>query len=371
MTAMSNLLRRKARPAGSANGELDHSTDPSPAANRKPGLLPVILQQRWLFVGAGITAISGIAAYALLPVTGMVNAPSYSVASLWLTLTATVVGCHIFAATVGMARRGQERPFATLLERIDRRQVVVVGLGTLLLALNLTFFCMIKPQLGQLVAFSADPMLARLDHAMFGVDPWRLLTWFSHPVLSLIYHRGWFLWIAFVTFYVLGMPAGANKDRLLISYLMLWSFFGPLVHLAMPAAGPVFYDDLGFGNRFAELVQEPYTRGAANYLWTGYVNKTFNPAGGISAMPSLHLATMFWTLIAIRKTRWVVAGWAFTIYIFLGSVAIGWHYAVDGIVGGVGAILCYWLAGFRFGAIAERARLPRFAVASAAAEPQG
>ena len=318
--------------------------------------------ERWFYVGAGITAVSGVAGYALLPFTHMVNWPSYSVFALWLVLTGTVVLCHTFWATIKMMRRGQERPFATLIAGIDRKQAKIVFAGTLLLALNLTFFLVIKAQLGQVERFWADPMFAQIDHWIFGVDPWRLFPWFHNPVLSLTYHRGWFLWIAFVAFFVLRMPAGAEKDRLLISYLMLWSFFGPLVHLAFPAAGPVFYDELGFGNRFAGLIQEPYTQGAARYLWTGYAEKTFNPAGGISAMPSLHLATMFWSLIAIRKTRWLLAGWAFTIFIFIGSVAVGWHYFVDGVAGGIGAVLCYCLAGIRLADIVPAVRrLPRLA----------
>jgi membrane-associated phospholipid phosphatase len=64
-------------------------------------------------------------------------------------------------------------------------------------------------------------------------------------------------------------------------------------------------------------------------------------------MPSLHLATMFWSIIAVRKTRWLPVAWAVTAFIFIGSIAIGWHYAMDGIVGGLGAVLCYWLAGVR------------------------
>lgn len=341
------------------------------ATQNGQGLWSALRKERWLFVGAGITAISGIAAYALLPVTGMVNWPSYSVMLLWLILTATVVLSHVFADTIKMMLRGQDRPVAALWGRIDRRKVAVIGAGTLLLALNLAFFCMIKPQLGQLEDFWADPLLADLDRWIFGVDPWKLFPWFHSPFLSLTYHRGWFLWIAFATFFVLRMPAGAEKDRLLISYLMLWSFFGPLVHLAMPAAGPVFFDDLGFGDRFAGLVQEPYTRGAANYLWTGYVNKTFNPAGGISAMPSLHLATMFWTLIAIRNTRWLAAGWAFTAFIFIGSIAVGWHYFVDGVAGGIGAVLAYCLVGGKIADIFPALRrFSRFADSGGPAQPE-
>lgn len=302
--------------------------------------------ERGLYIGAGITAFTGVTAYALLPFTGMVNMPTHSVAMLWLTLTMVVVALHALCVTVAMAVRGQERPIFTLWSRLEQKQTITVCLGTLLFAVNLAFFCMIKPQLGQLVAFTADPMLADIDHYMFGTDPWRLFEWFNHDKLSIIYHRGWFLWLAFVLYFLLKQPSSVEKDQLIVSYIMMWSFFGPIVHLLLPAAGPVFYDDLGFGNRFVELDQSPRSLAVANYLWGGYVNKVFNPAGGISAMPSLHLATMFWSIIAVRKSRWLAFGIAFTAYIFIGSIVIGWHYAIDGIAGGIGTILCYAFAGF-------------------------
>jgi hypothetical protein len=314
--------------------------------------------ERWIGIGAGLTAGLGIAAYALLPVTRMTGAPSYDVALLWLTLVATVILCHAFRETVRMARRGEERPLAALLGRIEPKQALVVGGGSLLLALNLAFFCTVKPQLGQLVPFTADPMLADLDHLLFfGHEPWRLLMWLDHPGLALVYHRGWFLWLAFVTYWVLKQPPGAEKDRLLIGYLLLWSVFGPLVHLAFPAAGPVFFNDLGFGDRFADLRQSPETRELTAYLWSAYVHRTLDPGAGISAMPSLHLATMFWALIAVRKTRWLPFGIAFTAYIFAASIVIGWHYAIDGLAGFAGAWLCYAVAGVGWGRSGARPEL--------------
>lgn len=313
-------------------------------------LVSLARMERWIPIGAGLTAGLGIAAYALLPVTRMTTAPSYSVALLWLTLTVAVIALHALWETVRMARRGQDRPLATLLGRVEPRKAAVVAGGSLLLALNLAFFCILKPQLGQLVPFTADPLLADLDHRLFlGNDPWRLLMWLDHPGLALVYHRGWFLWLAFVTYWVLKQPPGAEKDRLLVSYLLLWSIVGPLVHLAFPAAGPVFYNELGFGDRFAGLHQAPETRELTDSLWSAYVHRTLDPGSGISAMPSLHLATMFWALIAVRRTRWLPFGIAFTAYIFAASIVIGWHYAVDGLAGFAGAWLCYAATGVRWG----------------------
>lgn len=327
--------------------------------------------ERGLLIGAAMTAVLATATFALIPITGMVNSPTYNVILVWMTVMAVVVLCHSFVEIAKMGLRGQSRPLQSLWANIDRKQAAVVLAGSLLLGTNLVFFVNLKPQLGQIVAFSADPLLADIDNMLFfGVDPWRLTQWFNEDFRAVIYHRGWFLYLGFVAYFLLRMPASEEKDRLIVSYVALWTFFGPLVHLALPAAGPVFYDDLGLGNRFIELKQSARSQAVANYLWTGYTNKMFFPASGISAMPSLHLATMFWSLIALRNSRWLIAGVAFTIYIFLGSIGIGWHYAVDGIVGGIGAYLCYALVGMVLRRDSEQAvdSPPEIAVATVNAE---
>ena len=60
-------------------------------------------------------------------------------------------------------------------------------------------------------------------------------------------------------------------------------------------------------------------------------------------MPSLHIATTAWMMIAIRAfaPRLTVPMAMAAILIFLLSIALGWHYAVDGIVGGAAALIFY------------------------------
>jgi hypothetical protein len=304
--------------------------------------------ERGLYICGGITAVFGMVAYGLVPITGMVNAPTTTIFFGWMTFMVFVGACHVLWATLRMALRRVDRPVAALIGMLNWKQIISIVVWSVLLALNLMFFCTLKAQLGQIVPFTADPLLADIDKMLLGSDAWRLTEWFNHEKLSIIYHRAWFLWLAFVIFYLCKQPASFEKDRLLVGYVLMWSIFGPVVHLLLPAAGPVFYSELGYGDRFLELDQSARSLAVKAYLWDGYVNKTFYPASGISAMPSLHLATMFWSLIVIRKSRWIIFGWLFTAYIFIGSIAIGWHYAIDGIAGGIGAVLCYWLAGFKF-----------------------
>lgn len=214
-----------------------------------------------------------------------------------------------------------------------RQRLPAIIIGMAIAALNLAIFGFVKPLLGQITPFTADRALADLDRWLFGTDPWRLLTWMHHPGLPEIYHQGWFIWIGVVFIAVLMREPSPQKTALLTSYFALWSIFGPLVHFLIPAAGPVFWAELGLGDRFAQIPVDGQTALAKSYLWQGFIGKSFNEAGGISAMPSLHLATMGWTVIALWPRKSACFAALLTVYILAASVALGWHYLSDGVVG--------------------------------------
>lgn len=300
--------------------------------------------ERWLPIAALLTLASGVFGYSLLPNTGMTNEPSLIVVVFWFWLMAGVGSVFLLWKTAKLALVREARPIATLCAQLEWKRAGIAFLGCFLLGLNLAFFGIVKPQLGLITPFRADPLLADIDRFIFGTDPWQLLGWFNHPGMSFLYHQGWFLWLAFVLAYLLTLGPSAEKNRALISYFLLWSVFGPAMHFAMPAAGPIFYDHLGLGDRFSALKAPMETRITARYLWQGLTGREFNAGGGISAMPSLHIATMVWSAIVLRKSVWFIFSVAFTLYIFLGSVALGWHYAVDGIAGGIAALIAFTIS---------------------------
>jgi membrane-associated phospholipid phosphatase len=139
---------------------------------------------------------------------------------------------------------------------------------------------------------------------------------------------------------VLFSPPSNRKTGILLTYFLLWSLFGPAVHTLLPAAGPVFYARLGYGARFASMPTVAETSDLAKYLWRIYSSTTFGPGAGISAMPSLHIATSAWMVIAVRVVdrRLVIPMAAAAALIFALSISLGWHYAVDGLVGAAGAV---------------------------------
>lgn len=214
----------------------------------------------------------------------------------------------------------------------------------LLSGANMIAFMWVKPLLNYLVPFGADPLLADLDRLLFfGHEPWSGLQILAFPGAGIIYHPLWF--VAIVTSLLLVAKASPSPERsaVLVCYFALWSLAGPIIHMLLPAAGPIFYERLGYGDRFASINYGPETREVADYLWSIYASKSFGSGSGISAMPSMHVTMSTWTVIATQalapRYRWLAA--AFWALILALSVALGWHYVVDGIVGAIAALLCY------------------------------
>ena len=82
-------------------------------------------------------------------------------------------------------------------------------------------------------------------------------------------------------------------------------------------------------------------------LWDGYAHPGPDKIAGISAMPSMHCATaLIRTRIAyVHNRKLGHASAVATALIFIGSIVLGWHYALDGIAGLALGFALWWLAG--------------------------
>jgi hypothetical protein len=273
--------------------------------------------------------------------------PTLLLLPLWMLAAAAVGGLASLPPILCMMRRGVEHPLAHCIAylRGHAGQITFLSVCTALAGLNMIAFMWVKPLLNHLVPFWADPYLAAFDRSVIGVDPWQLLGWLNTTPLAIFYHRGWFAMMIVTLIMVLAGAPSPRKNAILLTYFMLWSVFGPLVHVLLPAAGPVFYAELGYGPRFSGLEMEQNTSEVADYLWRHFQNQSFGGGAGISAMPSLHIATTAWIVLAVWEfaRRWTFVASAAGLLIFMLSISLGWHYAVDGVAGAAGA-LAIWLA---------------------------
>lgn len=301
-------------------------------------------ERSWLLPSVLLTVVSGALALLIMPnYSGVL--PALGLLPLWLFVSAALAS---ITALARMMLAGVASPFARIADTVRQRWawLLTIGIGITVAGLNMIAFMWTKPLLNWFVPFRADPLLAGADRLLFlGHDPWRLLDWLNSVPAAIFYHRGWFAMMIVTLLVVLSRPASARKSAVMLSYFILWSIVGPVVHILLPAAGPVFYEKLGYGSDFAGIrVPEEMTQ-MSDYLWTVYQGDQFGPGSGISAMPSMHIATTAWMIIAIYvlARRWTAPMAALGFLIFLLSISLGWHYAADGIAGGVLALGCYAL----------------------------
>ncbi len=220
-------------------------------------------------------------------------------------------------------------------------------------------FAFVKGMIPQMNPFSWDPALARFDRWLHGGnDPYVLLApMLDRPLittgLNAAYHF-WFFLLYFITFAAcFDRDNPVRRNTFLIGFVLMWGLGGNVLATALSSGGPVYYQALGYGDTFVPLMDKLHEFAAISPVWAldvqdmlldGYLND--GPIAGISAMPSMHLASSaLMTCYAFAWRRW--AGWLmvpFTLIIMLGSVHLGWHYAIDGYLGVLVGIAAWYVA---------------------------
>lgn len=218
-------------------------------------------------------------------------------------------------------------------------------------------FTSMKSMLPEFHPFAFDPFLANLDEALHGQQPWmhlQLLNGMTEGV-RFLYSEVWFLLVTGVTFTVCLSQPGHLRSQYIWTFMFCWAGLGILIAACFMSAGPIFYDRLPGPDRFVELaarlnalrsVEIPSSL-YPDILWQAYITRTPGIGTGISAFPSLHLAmaTLF-ALAAFRYRDWL--GWVMLGYLaitMMGSVHLGWHYAVDGYFSMIATTIAWVLIG--------------------------
>jgi hypothetical protein len=291
-------------------------------------------------------------------------------ATIWLIGFWTVLIFAIVGFAVAAIRRGQARPLAAAFRwlREDFLRRDRIWGGVIVFALLPIFgwdFGFLKALIPLVHPYDLDPTFSAWDIALhFGRPPWEWLQpLLGHPMatsaLSFVYAL-WFILLYGVNFW----QAFDRRDPTLrMQYLLcttlLWAVLGNVGGALLASGGPVYYGRLtGLPDPYAPLFQYldaangewfNFSRRIQEKLWDLYLANGRNGIVGnsISAMPSLHLASSCgFYLLARASNRWL--GRAFLVFVvlmLLGSVHLGWHYAIDGYVGIAGAIAMWWGCG--------------------------
>jgi hypothetical protein len=268
--------------------------------------------------------------------------PIFDLARVAVMLTIFCLGSVIFGRAIMLLAAGKDDPFKRLWS--ERQRAADLPLLVVLVTAQLAILGWLKVAMPVAVGFWADPLLADVDAALFGRDAWRLLPPAIGPLIDWTYVT-WGFASALTLTYLAVAPAAPARGRAIASYFLLIAV-SALGQYAFPSAGPIFYQTVGHGDRFAAMEIHPWVRMTADYLWQNHAAQGGHVGAGISAMPSVHVGGAAWIALTLGALapRLRVCGWAYFALIFVGSVYLGWHYAIDGIAGLILAVGAWMIA---------------------------
>ena len=172
----------------------------------------------------------------------------------------------------------------------------------------------------------------------------------------------YFLWLnvtLFFTVFNLFFDTRIHRRlRYIYVSLLSWILLGSVAATIFSTAGPMFY------HRIYQAAPDIYGPIAKNLsdlrngdilfttvtralLWKWQTNETKLDPNAISAMPSMHVAIAWLTVLYARSIGNFVTALAALFFgiIFAGSIYFGFHYAIDGYVSVAAVSLLWWLCG--------------------------
>lgn len=247
---------------------------------------------------------------------------------------------------------------------LDSRRYARMVPMLLISSLAFLAFISLKIFIPEFIPFYGDTLFMEMDKLLhFGKLPtdW-LMPLLDSPSVIIGLDFFYKLWY-FIMFGLWGWAAWGASDngwrrQFILAFILCWMVGGAVLATLLSSVGPCFYGLFVEGvNPYADYMQGLKTIHAndeliaimtQDLLAELHLTNNIDVRVGISAMPSLHntLAVLF--AIAgykIHKNLGHILA-VYAVIIFIGSVALGWHYAVDGYAGLVIAIAMWKFSGW-------------------------
>ena len=231
-----------------------------------------------------------------------------------------------------------------------------------LVQIELSLFDSLKMSISYLVPFCYDTIFTKWDYILhLNNHPWTLLSplltnTITVRIIDLLY-ISWFFVINVFIFWLALSNRRKLRMQFFMTLLLIFFLIGNLLATVLSSAGPCYYENIvGFteNNPYKPLmeklhsieddnipVDKPYDKfdnsplialELEDKLWDNYINKIRSFGHYISAMPSVHVA--FAALLALTVSSvniyLGIIFWVYWAVIQIGSVILGWHYAIDG-----------------------------------------
>jgi hypothetical protein len=246
---------------------------------------------------------------------------------------------------------------------LSDRERLSNGLPVILLFLPfLVLFSHVKVNIPVFQPFAWDKTFTAWDRALFFNHlPFELLSPIMvNPFVLFLTNVAYNFWYVLMLGTMLACAfmrkRSEQRTRYLVAFFLVWLLEGSFLAVAFSSAGPCFYEALGIhpnpyqplmkSLRDADSVLPIFALPTQDMLWSGYIGEG-KPAG-ISAMPSLHNALAILMALAARPFGRLIslAFTAYAVWIFLGSIILAWHYAVDGLIALLVTVPIWALCGY-------------------------
>jgi len=326
------------------------------------------LKRDWLPI-----AIMGIFAVSVNLIRTIYDLPIISYNS-FLTNTILVASgifiCGVFWIGHMLVRDRPDRPLAYLYTSPNvqamMRNLVKSLLLILLVCLFLPSFGLLKSLVGFLQPYEWDPLFIQWDRMIHGRDAWLLIQpLVGYPLVTYIFAIAYQVWILllYIAFPLVCVWRGNHllRRQMIVSFLMSWIIIGVFMANWLASVGPCFLEvmigDPRFHEQMAYLTNVDklyplFVLDVQRELLESYLAGNHGLGRGISAMPSMHVSIAFLFAIfswQISRGFGLLAG-VYCALILVGSVHLGYHYAVDGYV----AIFATWAIWWGSGWIVKR-----------------
>jgi hypothetical protein len=243
---------------------------------------------------------------------------------------------------------------------------------------TLSIFQSLKQAIPAILPFCFDIFFMKLDYILhFNHHPWIIFSPILANTIAIrlidLLYVAWFILLNIITFWLSWSNRRKLRMQFFMTNLLIFFIIGNLLATVFSSAGPCYYENvtgLTQQNPYKPLMDKLHAIEDTNppidqnksindnspiialelqdNLWDNYINKKEEFCQYISAMPSVHVA--FATLMALAVSGaniyLGIIFWIYWAFIQIGSIILGWHYAVDGYFATLLTIALWKISGY-------------------------